>query len=160
MTATHQILGKTPTQLTELAVGLGLPKYTGQQIADWLYQKHVSTWDEMTNLSKKARALLASHYEIGRAAPHLQQTSRDGTVKYLFAAGGGFVETVMIPEGDRATLCVSSQRGCKMNCLFCMTGKQGFGANLSASEILNQILSVPEVNELTNIVFMGIIAVR
>ncbi len=155
MTATHQILGKTPAQLTELALGLGLPKYTGRQIADWLYQKHVSSWDEMTNLSKKARALLASHYEIGRAAPHLQQTSRDGTVKYLFATGGGFVETVMIPEGDRATLCVSSQRGCKMNCLFCMTGKQGFGANLSASEILNQILSVPEVNELTNIVFMG-----
>lgn len=149
------ILGKTPSQLTDIAISLGLPKYTGRQIADWLYQKHVTSWDEMSNLSKKARTLLSSQYEIGRTESHLQQVSQDGTVKYLFAGGGGFVETVMIPEGDRATLCISSQRGCKMNCLFCMTGKQGFEANLTASEIINQVLSVAEIDKLTNLVFMG-----
>lgn len=149
------ILGKTPAQLTDIALSLGLRRYTGAQMADWLYRKYVSTWQEMTNLSKKTRAALEEHYVIGRQAPHLSQRSKDGTVKYLFAAGGGFVETVMIPEGDRATLCVSSQRGCKMNCLFCMTGKQGFGAHLTPAEILNQILSIAEVDDLTNIVFMG-----
>ena len=82
--------------------------------------------------------------------------SVDGTIKYLYPAGpGNFVESVYIPTEDRATLCVSSQVGCKMNCLFCMTGKQGFTKNLSANEILNQIQSLPETEELTNIVFMG-----
>ena len=82
--------------------------------------------------------------------------SEDGTIKYLFPAGpGNFVESVFIPTEDRATLCVSSQVGCKMNCLFCMTGKQGFTKNLTANEILNQIQSLPETEQLTNVVFMG-----
>ena len=89
--------------------------------------------------------------------PHLDaQYSKDGTIKYLFPTQSGkFVETVFIPENDRATLCVSSQVGCKMNCLFCQTGKQGFEGNLTACDIINQIYSLPEADRLTNIVFMG-----
>ena len=84
------------------------------------------------------------------------QRSKDGTIKYLFpTAMGKKVETVFIPDKDRATLCVSSQVGCKMNCLFCQTGKQGYEGSLSATDILNQIYSLPERDRLTNIVFMG-----
>lgn len=91
------------------------------------------------------------------AAPPIDERhSVDGTVKYLFpAAQGKYVEAVYIPDGDRATLCVSSQVGCKMNCLFCQTGKQGFEGQLTTGEILNQVYSLPEADTLTNIVFMG-----
>ena len=117
----------------------------------------------MTNISKAHRALLAEHCEIGWAGPIDAQRSKDGTTKYLFpvettqpASGGKMVETVFIPEeGGRATLCVSSQVGCKMNCLFCQTGKQGFEGNLTANDILNQVYALPERDSLTNIVFMG-----
>ena len=110
----------------------------------------------MTNISKANREKLKEHLEIGCAAPIDAQQSVDGTVKYLFPTQSGkFVETVYIPEDNRATLCVSSQVGCKMNCLFCQTGKQGFEGSLSANEILNQIYSVPNADKLTNVVFMG-----
>ena len=83
-------------------------------------------------------------------------SSVDGTIKYLYQVGeNSFVEAVYIPDGERATLCVSSQVGCKMNCKFCMTGKQGFTTNLSANQILNQIISLPECDKLTNVVMMG-----
>ncbi len=150
------LIGLTPDQLTTLATEeCGMPRYAGKQIADWLYVKRVTEIDQMTNLSKKHRELLAQKFCVGRYAPAQKQCSADGTIKYLFAIGDSFVETVYIPEDDRATLCVSSQVGCKMNCLFCMTGKQGFGAHLTAHEIVNQILSIPESNTLTNIVYMG-----
>ncbi len=110
----------------------------------------------MTNLSKAARQRLASEYTIGREQPKMRTESVDGTAKYLFTGvGARDIESVMIPDGDRTTLCVSSQAGCKMNCSFCMTGRQGFHGNLTASAIINQILSVPESEKLTNIVFMG-----
>jgi 23S rRNA (adenine2503-C2)-methyltransferase len=134
-----------------------MPAFTGGQIAKWLYEKHVKSIDEMTNLSKANREKLAEHYEIGCAEAIDEQRSKDGTVKYLFPTRSGkFVESVFIPEeNNHATLCVSSQVGCKMNCLFCQTGKQGFEGSLPASDILNQIYSLPEVDQLTNIVYMG-----
>ena len=133
-----------------------MPAFTGGQIARWLYQQHVTNIDEMTNLSKANRQLLAEHYTIGCMPPVDAQRSKDGTVKYLFpTADGKQVETVYIPDDDRATLCVSSQVGCKMNCLFCQTGKQGYEGSLTAADILNQIYSLPERDTLTNIVYMG-----
>lgn len=146
----------TIAELKDVARSLGMPAFTGGQMAQWLYQRHVKTIDEMTNLSKANREKLKASYTIGCAAPHDAQYSKDGTIKYLFPTQSGkSVETVFIPDGDRATLCVSSQVGCKMNCLFCQTGKQGFEGSLPASDILNQIYSLPEVDRLTNIVFMG-----
>ena len=110
----------------------------------------------MTNISKANREKLAAAYAVGCKDPIDAQYSKDGTVKYLFPTESGkFVETVYIPEDDRATLCVSSQVGCKMNCLFCQTGKQGFEGSLTATDILNQVYSLPERDKLTNIVFMG-----
>ena len=140
-----------------------MPAFTGGQIAKWLYEKNVRSIDEMTNLSKQNRENLAESYCVGAMEPIDCQRSIDGTIKYLFPVrcdviatnGTRFVETVFIPDGDRATLCVSSQVGCKMNCLFCQTGKQGFHGNLTAADILNQIYSLPELERLTNIVFMG-----
>ena len=161
------LMGLTTNELKNVAKELGMPAFTGGQIAKWLYERHVGTIDEMTNLSKQNRERLANGYAVGAMAPIDCQRSQDGTVKYLFpvrcsartadSATGAtrFVETVFIPDDDRATLCVSSQVGCKMNCLFCQTGKQGWEGNLTAADILNQIYALPERDRLTNIVFMG-----
>lgn len=150
------LLGLTLAELKEVAVGLGMPAFTGGQIAKWLYDKHVKDIASMTNLSQRNRDLLAEEYEVGACEPVDCQRSVDGTVKYLFPTENGkTVETVYIPDGDRATLCVSSQVGCKMNCLFCQTGKQGFEGQLTVRDILNQIYALPERDTLTNIVFMG-----
>ncbi|MDR1527540.1 MAG: 23S rRNA (adenine(2503)-C(2))-methyltransferase RlmN [Dysgonamonadaceae bacterium] len=150
------LLGKTVEELKQIAGDLGMPQFTANQISGWLYKKRVSSIDEMTNLSLAHRSRLKEKYIIGRNQPNHSQTSTDGTVKYLFpTSGSGCVETVYIPDRERATLCVSSQIGCKMNCLFCMTGRQGFSGQLTAGDMLNQILSVPESDTLTNVVFMG-----
>ncbi|NOR35093.1 MAG: 23S rRNA (adenine(2503)-C(2))-methyltransferase RlmN, partial [Bacteroidales bacterium] len=134
----------------------GLPSFTGRQLAEWLYKKEVSTFEEMTNISLKARALLKENYDTGIMSPTDVQVSVDGTKKYLFPAlEGKFIETAYIPDGKRHTVCVSSQVGCKMGCLFCMTGKQGFQGNLSSGEILNQYRSIPEWRSITNLVYMG-----
>jgi 23S rRNA (adenine2503-C2)-methyltransferase len=150
------LFGKTLNELTALAIELGLPKFTGKQMAEWLYQKDISSIEEMTNLSKKSRELLSSKYEFGLVNSTKVQESVDGTKKYLFpTVQGKFVETAMIPDEDRKTVCVSSQVGCKMGCLFCMTGKQGFQGQLTAGEIVNQIRNIPEWHDVTNIVYMG-----
>ncbi len=151
------LLGMPPEELAGLALSLGMPRFAGRQLAEWIYKKRVTSFAEMTNISLRHRALLEEEACIGRQAPIARADSKDGTRKFLFAVGDGahYVESVYIPEGDRATLCVSSQMGCKMNCLFCMTGKQGFKGNLSSAEILNQILSIPDSDRLTNIVYMG-----
>ena len=160
------LLGMTLPELKQVAVSLGMPSFAGGQMAKWIYTQHVSSIDEMTNISKANREKLNEHYQIGCAKPIDAQHSKDGTIKYLFpvvtTAGADsapvatkFVETVYIPEDDRATLCVSCEVGCKMNCLFCQTGKQGFEGYLIATDILNQIYSLPERDKLTNIVFMG-----
>ena len=150
------LLGKTLSELGEIVKDLGMPKFSAGQIAGWLYDKKVATIDEMTNLSQKNRERLKETYEVGASSPIHEMRSADGTVKYLFRTPeGNYIESVYIPDGERATLCVSSQVGCKMNCMFCMTGKQGFSADLTAAQILNQIYSLPERDTLTNVVFMG-----
>lgn len=150
------LIGMSITELKGIAQALGMPQFVGSQMAKWLYTQHVGSIDEMLNISKANREKLKATYEVGCMKPTHCQRSKDGTVKYLFPTGSGkYVETVYIPEADRATLCVSSQVGCKMNCLFCQTGKQGFEGNLTATDILNQIYSLPEREKLTNIVFMG-----
>ncbi len=150
------LFGKTLNELTALSIELGMPKFTGKQMAEWLYRKDISSIAEMTNLSKKARELLSDKYEFGLVDSTKVQESIDGTKKYLFpTAKGKFIETAMIPDDDRKTVCVSSQVGCKMGCLFCMTGKQGFQGQLTAGEIVNQIRNIPEWHDVTNIVYMG-----
>ena len=159
----NKLLGKNLEELEAAALDAGLKKFAGRQLAQWLYEKRTGDFAAMTNLSAAARQTLAERLETG-IRPYEQVTeSADGTRKYLFAvecehagkAERSLIEAVMIPDGDRRTLCVSSQAGCKMGCKFCMTGRQGFHGNLDAADILNQILSVDEAQELTNIVFMG-----
>lgn len=152
------LFGMTLSQLQQLCAAEGMPKFAAKQIADWLYAKRIDSIDSMTNLSLKARSRLAEIAYIGRHSPVQCQVSNDGTKKYLFEVPhtpGQYVETVYIPDGDRATLCVSCQMGCKMGCRFCVTGQQGFHGHLLASDILNQIFSIPESQHLTNIVYMG-----
>ena len=152
----EKLFGKTLEELKALSLDLGLPSFTGQQLCEWLYKKEATSFDQMTNLSKKARALLSENFDLGLQEPEDEQESIDGTKKYLFPSGvGKFIETAYIPDGKRSTVCVSSQVGCKMGCLFCMTGKQGFQGNLTAGEILNQYRSLPEMKNLNNIVYMG-----
>lgn len=150
------LFGKNMEDLRLVVNEMGFPSFTAGQIAEWLYKRHVTSIDMMTNLSKRNRELLNARYEVGLKAPVEVAISVDGTKKYLFAVGDGrFVEAAYIPDDDRATLCVSSQVGCKMGCKFCMTGRQGLSGNLTAGEIVNQIASIEEFEKLTNIVYMG-----
>lgn len=150
------LLGCSETELKDIAVSLGLPAFVGKQVCRWLYVNHVTDIAAMTNLSKVARERLSTAYTVGASAPVDCQKSVDGTKKYLYrTAEGHYIETVYIPDGKRATLCVSSQVGCKMGCAFCMTGRQGYFASLTAGDIINQVYSLPERETLTNIVFMG-----
>ncbi len=165
------LLGKTLAELQEVALSVGLQKFAGKQLAEWLYVRRVTSFDEMTNISLKGREALKAQYAIGRHAPVKEAVSVDGTRKYLFQISNlksqiandepRFIETVYIPEEDRATLCVSTQAGCKMGCKFCMTGTLGFHGNLSAADILNQIFEIDQLaisnhqSPLSNLVFMG-----
>ena len=147
----------SPDELAEVAAAAGLRPFAARQMTSWLYQKRATSLEQMTDLPKRARAWLNDNgYFVGRENPKLEARSTDGTVKYLFdGVGGRDIEAVYIPDKDRATLCVSSQAGCRMGCRFCMTGQGGFQGNLDAGAIVNQILSIPESESLTNIVFMG-----
>lgn len=162
------LLGKTLTELQEVALSVGLQKFAGKQLAEWLYVRRVTSFDQMTNISLKGREALKANYCIGRHAPVREAISQDGTRKYLFeisananANADRFIEAVYIPDEDRATLCVSTQAGCKMGCRFCMTGTLGFHGQLSAAEILNQIFEIDQLaitnNQLplSNLVYMG-----
>lgn len=150
------LIGMTLADLQAVAAECGMPRFAAGQMARWLYEKRVTDIDQMTDLRKEARQQLKERYTVGLTAPKLRTLSSDGTAKYLFeGVGARDIEAVMIPDADRATLCVSSQAGCKMNCAFCMTGRQGFHGNLSTAQIINQVLSVDESSRLTNIVFMG-----
>ena len=152
----EKLTGMTLTELKAAAAACGLKPFVGAQLADWLYAKRVRSWDRMVNISKTAREALAEHYDLGLSDPAGTALSSDGTKKYLFRVGEDrYVESVMIPDEDRKTLCVSSQAGCKMNCSFCMTGRQGFHGQLDAADILNQFVSIDEADTLTNAVFMG-----
>ena len=158
------LLGLTLEEMKTLAKELGMPAFTGTQMAKWIYGRHVRSIDDMTDISKANRQKLAACCEIGCMDPIESRRSKDGTVKYLFPvrttdgdeSRQRFVETVYIPEeGGHATLCVSCEVGCKMNCLFCQTGKQGFHGYLTTADILNQAYSMPEADTLTSILYMG-----
>jgi 23S rRNA (adenine2503-C2)-methyltransferase len=152
----EKLYGKTLNELIAVAKRIGLPGFAAKQIADWLYKKEIQSIEEMTNLSKKTRELLSNDYEVGLYAPVNVTESSDGTKKYLYKVlKDKYIETAYIPDAERATICVSSQAGCKMGCIFCMTGKQGFQGNLATNEILNQFRSMPEFRSLTNMVYMG-----
>jgi 23S rRNA (adenine2503-C2)-methyltransferase len=152
----QNLFGMTMDQLGKVAGEAGMPPYAARQIGDWIYRKHARSFPAMSNLPRAAREYLAAHYAIELSAPVKATASADGTRKYLFTAErGGFVEAAWIPEARRGTLCLSVQVGCKMGCLFCMTGKQGFQGQLSSGEILNQYQSLPERDSVTNIVYMG-----
>ena len=165
------LLGKTLEELQAVAQEVGLPRFAGKQLAEWIYVRRATSFDEMTNISLKGREALKASYTIGRHTPVAEAISKDGTKKYLFRISNSeavqqrsgltsnseavFVESVYIPDNDRATLCVSTQAGCKMGCRFCMTGTLGFHGHLTAADILNQIFSIPDADKLTNIVYMG-----
>lgn len=153
------LFGKTLSQLQQLCNELDLPRYTARQICDWIYKKRIVSIDDMTNLSLVTRSKLSANVTLSHTHPTTCQRSKDGTRKYLYvdAADSSLhpIEAVYIPDADRATLCVSCQRGCKMGCRFCVTGKQGFHGNLESGDIMSQIFGIDESNQLTNVVFMG-----
>jgi len=150
------LFGKTLGEFKDIVNKLELPNYTATQISDWLYKKKIVSFDQMTNISKQSREKLSENYELRFMAHSKVDNSADGTKKYLFPASSNrYIEAAFIPELKRNTLCISSQVGCKMGCLFCLTGKQGFQANLGVDEILNQVQLLPERDSLTNIVYMG-----
>ena len=156
MTPKETLYGKNPDELAALCAAEGMPRFAARQIARWLYVRHTEEPQRMTDLSAASRARLAERFTTALHAPERVTVSADGTKKYLFrTAQGHFIESAYIPDGERATLCVSSQAGCRMGCRFCATGRQGLQHNLSAAEILNQIVSLPERDRLTNVVFMG-----
>ncbi|MBR5822422.1 MAG: 23S rRNA (adenine(2503)-C(2))-methyltransferase RlmN [Alistipes sp.] len=151
-----ELYGASLEQLRTICESLDLPRFAPKQIAKWLYSRFVTDIDAMTDLSKVARERLKEHCELGLSAPLKVSVSQDGTKKYLFRTSQGeYIESALIPDGERMTLCVSSQAGCKMGCKFCATGRMGFRHQLSATEIINQVLSIPERDKLTNLVFMG-----
>lgn len=152
----HTLYGMTLTQLQQLCDEEHLPRFAAKQIANWLYVKRVSSIEQMTNLSKTAREALEARFTLGLEPPLRESISADGTKKYLFhTRQGEYIESAYIPDGERATLCVSSQAGCRMGCKFCATARQGLQHSLSATEIINQIFSIPESERLSNLVFMG-----
>lgn len=156
MSDREYLYGKTLSELEAVTARVGLPRFAARQLARWLYVKHVSDLGAMTDLSAAGRAALAAAYDVGLVPPERESRSADGTKKYLYRTHEGHtIESAYIPDGERATLCVSSQAGCRMGCRFCATGRQGLQQSLSTNEILNQIESLPERDRLTNLVFMG-----
>ncbi len=150
------IFGMTLTELQHFCEKEGLPKFRAKQITEWLYGKRRDNIEEMSNLPKDVRERLIYRYQVGKIAPIKVSEASDGTKKYLFETHqGAFIEAVYIPDGERATLCISSQAGCRMGCTFCATGRQGLQHSLTAGEIVSQIATLPEFNNLTNLVFMG-----
>ncbi|MBR2007913.1 MAG: 23S rRNA (adenine(2503)-C(2))-methyltransferase RlmN [Alistipes sp.] len=156
MMTKESLYGKTLSQLKALCEAEQLPRFAAKQIARWLYVRHIDDIQQMTDLSLAARTRLSENYTLGLSSPLRESISTDGTKKYLFETQQGqYIESAYIPDRDRATLCVSSQAGCRMGCRFCATARQGLQHSLSAGEIINQIVSLPDRDRLTNIVFMG-----
>ena len=139
MTHQESLYGKTPDQLAALCGELGMPRFAARQIARWLYVRHTEDPLRMTDIAAAHRQRLAERFSPALSAPERVTESADGTKKYLFRTlEGHYVESAYIPDGERATLCVSSQAGCRMGCRFCATGRQGLQQSLTAAEILNQ----------------------
>ncbi len=154
------IIELTRDQLLAWLKERDIAAYRTDQILKWIYLRQADSFDQMTDISKNVRGLLAEHFEIGRLAVERTETSRDGSRKYLFKLEDGKrIESVLIPERDHFTLCVSSQVGCAQGCLFCLTATGGFERNLTRAEIIGQVRDIkndlenPE--QLRNIVFMG-----
>ena len=139
-TSRTNLLGMTPVQLASYFEEIGEKPFRATQVLKWMHQHGAESFDEMTNISKTLRVKLNEQAEIREPEVVSQDISKDGTRKWVIRVdGGSCVETVLIPEGNRGTLCVSSQVGCSLNCSFCSTGKQGFNRNLSAAEIIGQV---------------------
>jgi 23S rRNA (adenine2503-C2)-methyltransferase len=162
--AKTNLLGMSQSDLEQFFAAHGEKPFRVRQLLQWIYQRGVTDFDEMTDLSKATRAWLAAETEVALPEVTARHDSADGTVKWLFASGAGqAVETVFIPEPGRGTLCISSQVGCALDCAFCATGAQGFNRNLSSAEIVGQvrhaIAELPRRNNgqpaVTNVVFMG-----
>ncbi len=150
------LMGMTPKEILEITTHIGLPNFSAREIALWIYKRGAQSFDDMTNISLHGRELLTQNYTVGLTPFSKENISADGTKKYLFpTAKNRYIETAYIPEKKRHTLCISSQTGCKLDCKFCMTGKQGYQGQLSVAEILNQVISIPEKELITNFVFMG-----
>ena len=142
--------------LEQFLAGQGKERYRAAQLFKWLYQKDSADFSEMTNISRSLREELAATSLISRLEPEVVETGKDGTRKYLFRLfDGNAIESVLIPEEDRNTLCISTQAGCAMQCAFCLTGTFGLARNLTTSEIVNQILAVRRDADVRNIVLMG-----
>jgi 23S rRNA (adenine2503-C2)-methyltransferase len=163
-TATDKVnlLDFSPQALAGWFESRGEKRFRAQQVLKWIYQQGADSFDVMTNLGKALRAELAALAEIRAPAVAADQRSSDGSRKWLFQlADGNRIETVYIPEEDRATLCVSSQVGCSLNCSFCSTARQGFNRNLSTAEIIGQLwmasrlLDQDGARAVSNVVFMG-----
>jgi 23S rRNA (adenine2503-C2)-methyltransferase len=150
------IIGISLNEMISFNAENEIPKYIASETLKWIYQRNATDFDQMTNISKNDREKLKNTFEIDLNPPVKVQISKDGTKKYLYASlKKSYIETAYIPEDKRKTLCVSSQVGCKMGCRFCMTARQGLQGQLSSGDIINQVLSLPEKNYLTNLVFMG-----
>jgi 23S rRNA (adenine2503-C2)-methyltransferase len=150
------LLGASAPEIATLLTPLGQPAFRARQVYAWLHARGAAGFTEMSDLPKALRDSLDDACRTGRTAPSACSEAADGTRKYLFDGGGGrFVESAYIPDGDRATLCLSTQVGCRMGCLFCATARQGFQSNLPVADILNQYYSLPERERITNIVYMG-----
>jgi 23S rRNA (adenine2503-C2)-methyltransferase len=134
------LLGLDLAALAAYADSLGEKPFRARQLAQWIHQRGAARFDAMTDLAKSFRARLAEHAEIAAPAVLKDSTAADGTRKWLLDVGAGnAIETVFIPEEERGTLCISSQAGCAVNCLFCSTGRQGFNRNLTTAEIVGQL---------------------
>lgn len=169
MTDTKKVnlLGLSPEKLIEFFESIGEKKFRATQVIKWIHQKGAENFDEMTDVSKALRAKLETICEIRGPEVVTQNISKDGTRKWIIRTDGGkndCVETVLIPDGDRATLCVSSQVGCSLDCSFCSTGKQGFNRNLTPAEIIGQVwiaiksfgpMDPNGPRRVTNVVMMG-----
>lgn len=146
----------TLPQLEAYIAGLGKERFRARQIFKWLYQRDAASFAQMTDVSKEFRAYLEETACIGNLSVEALEISDDGTRKYLFRLDdGAAVESVLIPDEGRNTLCISSQVGCAMGCAFCLTGTFGLARNLTTSEIVNQVCAVQRDQPVRNIVFMG-----
>ncbi|MGM0501578.1 MAG: 23S rRNA (adenine(2503)-C(2))-methyltransferase RlmN [Bacillota bacterium] len=155
----ENLLGLNKEELEAIMKDLGQPKFRAQQILNWIYDKNTFDFEKMTNLGKELRAELAHYFKLDPLVELARQESEDGTNKYLFElTDGEKIEVVYMPSRKgRKTLCISTQVGCAIGCSFCATGLGGLTRDLSAAEIVNQVLTVEKIEgiEITNVVIMG-----
>lgn len=156
METKKNLFGLKLSELQDIVDSEGFPRFSAKQLTDWIYRKQICDFDLMSNLSLQQRIILKSKYTVSPNQFSQIAESVDGTKKYLFPIeNSNSVEAVSIPDNERLTICISSQAGCTLGCKFCQTGKMKFGKNLTSSEILSQLTTLPDFEDITNIVFMG-----